>query len=79
MHMRLVGLQPVNFTTDDGKHINGTNCYVLYESQNVEGLKADRIFINTNIELPSGIKPNDLLDVRYGMRNKIESISIAKS
>ena len=64
MQMKLVGIAPVNFTNNVGEKIVGQNVFVLYKDENVNGLKADKLFLKEGIEIPKDVKINDMLDIK---------------
>lgn len=45
-HVNLVGVQNLDFETNDGKAIQGIKLHMNYLNKNVEGLKADTKFIS---------------------------------
>lgn len=74
MRLVLIGIQSISFTNNNGEEIKGHNLYVTYPDENVQGLKADKIFLKENIKLPQGIKLNQEIDAVFNMRGKIEAI-----
>lgn len=44
----LVGIRGVSFTGSDGKHVEGTNLYLTYEDEHIEGVGTERVFITSN-------------------------------
>lgn len=77
MRMKLVGVSLVNFVNNAGETIKGQNIFVLYESESVTGFKADKIFLKDGIELPKDTKINDMLEISFDMRGKVEHLSKA--
>lgn len=75
MQVKLVGWQQISFTNNNGENINGTNIYVAFKDENVEGLKTEKLFLKENIVLPKDTKLNDTLDISFNMKGKVESIS----
>jgi sRNA-binding regulator protein Hfq len=47
---------------------------VLYKDEHVNGLKADKLFLKEGIELPKEVKLNDMLDISFNMRGRVEMI-----
>ena len=78
MKAKLVGIQPLHFTNSSGEVISGTNIFCLFEEENVQGVKADRFFLREGFSLPAGVQINDLLDLSFNMRGKIEKIEKSK-
>lgn len=77
MLFKLLGIQPINFTNNSGETINGTNIFVVYKDENVEGLKTEKFFLKSGIEIPKEVKLNDSLDIAFNMKGKVEMISKA--
>lgn len=75
---RLLGVQKIDFTNQNGQVINGINLYVSFPDENVEGLKCGKFFIKDNIALPKNIKLNDKIDISFNYKGKIESVTIAE-
>lgn len=75
--MKLVGLAPVNFTNNAGEIIRGQNMYVLFNDENTTGLKCEKIFLKDGIDLPKDTKINDMLEISFNMKGRVEMISRA--
>jgi hypothetical protein len=76
MVVQVIGRQTLDFTTKEGQLIKGTNLYVAYKKDSVEGLMADKIFVRDEISIPKELKMNDKLDISFDNRGKIEKISL---
>lgn len=74
MKARFVGIQELNFQTDRGENVVGNNLFILHEDENVTGLKASKIFVKETVNLPKDLKMNDILDISFNMRGKVEAI-----
>lgn len=57
----LVGVQPLDFDTDDGSNIKGLNLHVNYPDDSVFGKKSDKKFISHVTCRNLGIVCDDLL------------------
>ena len=75
MVVQVIGKQHLDFTTREGQSVKGTNLFVAYKAENIEGLKADKIFVRDGISIPKEMKMNDKLDISFDNRGKIEAIS----
>lgn len=73
MQVKLVGVQPINFTNNSGEAINGTNIFVAFKDENVDGLRTEKFFLKNEIKLPD-CKINDTLDISFNMKGKVEMI-----
>ena len=77
MQTKLVGFQPMNFTNKNGEIINGTNIFCVFKDENVQGMCAERFFIKPEIALPEQTKINDVLEISFNRKGKIEAITKA--
>lgn len=74
MEAKLVGIQRVRFTNNNGELINGNNIYILFKDENVDGFKTEKLFLKEGIELPKDTKLNDTLEISFNMKGKAEMI-----
>ena len=77
MQVKLVGVQPVNFTNNSGEVIKGMNIFVGFKDENVEGLRTEKFFLREGISLPKETKLNDTIDLSFNHKGKIEMINKA--
>lgn len=77
MQAKLLGVMPVNFRNNQGEEISGTNIFVAFKDENVEGLRAEKLFLKENIPFPDNIKLNDNLEIAFNYKGKVEMISKA--
>ena len=77
MKAQLLGVQGIGFTNPNGEEIKGTNIFVAFEDSLVEGLRTERFFLKTGISLPKDVKINDMLDITFNYKGKIETIQEA--
>lgn len=77
MQAKLLGVMPVNFRNNNGEEISGTNIFVAFKDENVEGLRTEKFFLKDNISLPENIKLNDNLEIAFNYKGKIEMIAKA--
>lgn len=75
MQAKLIGVQPISFTNNSGEAINGTNIFVAFRDENVEGLRTEKFFLKEKITLPKDTKLNDTLDLMFNHKGKIEMVS----
>ena len=74
MKAKLVGVQDIHFTNNNGEEISGTKIYCAFQDENVEGLKTADFFIKDGITLPKDTKLNDIIDITFTMKGKVEMI-----
>lgn len=74
MQVKLVGVQNINFTNNSGESIKGTNIFVGFKDENVEGLRTEKFFLKDGIALPKETKLNDTIDLSFNHKGKIEMI-----
>lgn len=77
MQVKLVGVQPINFTNNSGEVIKGMNIFVGFKDENVEGLRTEKFFLREGISLPKETKLNDTIDLSFNHKGKIEMINKA--
>lgn len=77
MQARLLGVQGIKFTNDKGEEVNGMNIHVAFNDENVEGLKTEKFFLKSSISLPKDTKINDMLEISFNYKGKIEMIKKA--
>ena len=73
---KLLGIQQINFTNNNGEVISGTNLWVAYADENVTGLKAQKFFLKEGFKLPE-IAPNNNILLTFDMRGRIVSVEKA--
>lgn len=77
MQFKLIGVQPINFTNNNGEVISGNNIWVAYPDGNLTiGLKAQKFFLKQDIQLPD-CKPNDNLRLTFDMKGRVVSVEKA--
>ncbi|SEU22496.1 hypothetical protein SAMN05443270_3491 [Lacrimispora sphenoides] len=74
MQAQLVGVQHINCTNNSGEAINGTNLFVAFKDENVEGLRTEKFFLKDGINLPKETKLNDKLELSFNHKGKIEAV-----
>lgn len=74
MQVQVVGEQPVYFTNSKGETISGKNIYVAFKDENVNGLKTEKVFLKEGIDLPKDTKINDIIDISFNMKGRVENI-----
>lgn len=74
MQMKLVGISPVEFTNNAGESIKGQRIYVLFKDEHTNGLRAEKLFLKDGIDLPKDTKLNDMLEVTFNMRGRVEMV-----
>lgn len=77
MQMKLLGKMGVLFVNNAGEEIKGTNVFVAFKDENVIGLRAEKFFLKDGIDLPEDVKINDVLEISFNYKEKIESITKA--
>lgn len=77
MQARLLGVQGIKFTNDKGEDVNGMNIHVAFTDDNVEGFKTEKFFLKSSISLPKDTKINDMLEISFNYKGKIEAVQKA--
>lgn len=73
MQVKLIGVQHVNFTNNNGETINGTNSFCAFKDENVEGLRTEKFFLRPEINLTE-CKLNDTIEISFNMKGKVEMV-----
>lgn len=73
----VIGIKVVNFTADDGKVIKGRRIYVAFESNGVEGMETDSMFLSDDkfgdVDIVVGLD----YSVSYNRYGKVETLTKA--
>lgn len=75
MQAKLLGVMKVNFTNNQNESVQGTNLFVAFQDENVEGLRAEKFFLKDAIALPKETKINDVIDIVFNFKGKIEAVN----
>ena len=75
MQTKLLGVMKVNFTNNQNEAVQGTNLFVAFQDENVEGLRCEKFFLKDTIALPKETKINDVIDIVFNFKGKIEAIN----
>ena len=51
------------------------NIFIGFEQEDVQGLKTEKLFLKEELVLPKDTKLNDVLDLSFNMRGKVEKIT----
>lgn len=74
MKVKILGIQKIGFTNNNGEVISGTNLFVAFPEENVDGLRTEKFWIRDGINLPKDTKLNDMLDICFDRKGKVEMI-----
>ena len=77
MQAKLIGVMNVNFTNNNGEAIQGKSIFVAFRDENVTGLRAEKFFVKPEISFPKDLKIDDIIEISFNHKGKIESISKA--
>ena len=75
MKINLLGIKKLDFTSNDQSKIKGTQLFVSFKDEGVDGQRTDKLFLKDGFTLPA-LKPGDVLDVTYNRHGKPESIRV---
>ena len=73
---KLLGIQQINFTNNNGEVISGTNIWVAYAFEGTQGLRAQKFFLKEDVKL-NDFKPNDNLYLTFDMKGRVVSVEKA--
>lgn len=74
MQAKLLGIQSISFINNKGESISGTNIFLTFPDENVEGLRTEKFFLKKEIKLPKDTKLNDILNLLFNHKGRIEMI-----
>lgn len=74
MQAKLIGVQEIHFTNNNGEEINGINIFCTFKDESVSGEKAAKFFLKNGINLPKDIKLNDTINLSFNMKGKVEMV-----
>ena len=75
MQVSLVGFRALDFKSDSGDQVKGTQLFVSFPDSETTGSMTEKLFIRSGAQLPQNLKPGDLLDVTFNMRGKVETVA----
>lgn len=73
MHVNLIGFQNIDFVSDDGSNVKGTNLFISFSDDAVIGLKTGKFFIRPHISLPA-FTPPETLDMTFDMKGRVLAV-----
>lgn len=76
MLANVVGKKPLNFTTEDGKVVDGAHLYVTYEETGVEGVVADKLFISSTKFDTKDVSVGDVLEIFFNRYGKVDKVTV---
>lgn len=74
MKATLLGTRNLNFSTNE-QTVKGTQLFISFPDDNVDGEMCDKLFIREDFLLPS-LKPGDVVEISFNRRGKPESINV---
>lgn len=74
MKSQLIGIQNIQFSNSNNEEIKGTNIFVAFKDENVQGLRTEKFFLKEGIVLPKDTKLNDTIELSFNHKGKIEMI-----
>ncbi len=69
MTVKFIGKRRISFDSNTGDKISGTTLYIIYEDPDVEGFKADKVFVRDGIKIPD-IKFNETINIETNLTGK---------
>ena len=63
MKAKILGVQKVGFTNNNGEVISGTNIFVAFPDENVEGVRTEKFWLKDGINLPR--------DTAYDIKDRV--------
>lgn len=78
MQALLLGLAKLDFKSDTGNLVQGTQLFYGYTAENTVGYKTDKVFVRKDIELPENLKPNSTINLFFDRKGKVEAVTVMK-
>jgi len=78
MKVKLLGIRNLDFTGSNGNQVKGTNLYIAFPEDGVQGHAIDKVFIKPEINLPDGLKAGNHVQLFYNRRGKVEAVVAAE-
>lgn len=72
----LLGYRKLDFTTDDGNAVKGTQLFVRFPEDGVTGEMCDKLFVRDGVELPA-LTPGMTLDISFNRKGKVAAVKVA--
>lgn len=76
MNAKLLGIRKLDFSSSDGKQVQGIQAYLAFPEEGVEGVMTDKLFLRDGFVFPA-CKPGDMLEITYNRKGRPESIKVA--
>ncbi len=77
MVITYLGIRKYDFLNDNDERITGRTLYYGYTTEGVDGILPNKGTLKPTMEIPSGIKVGDKLEVEFSPQGKIVSVSKA--
>ncbi|MCL2562653.1 MAG: hypothetical protein FWE08_01275 [Oscillospiraceae bacterium] len=74
MQVTLQGYRQLDFKSDNGEQVKGTQLFVSFEDDTVTGKMTDKLFVRSEVRLPENLKQGDVLNLQFNMKGKVQSI-----
>lgn len=74
MKVSVLGIRPVNFTASDGRAVAGSTLYIGYETDGVDGMAAEKIFVSAEKLPKKAIVPGSDIEIIFNMKGKVEAV-----
>lgn len=77
MQVILLGKADLDFKSNSGDLIQGTQLFYGYADENTVGYKTDKVFVRKGIELPD-LTPNNWINLFFDRKGKVEAVTVVK-
>ena len=76
MVAKIEGVRNVQFTSREGREINGVTVYISFENENVAGRETDKVFLSADRFQVESLTPGTTIDLSFSRRGKVETFEI---
>lgn len=78
MKVTVIGSRELDFTANNGNHIDGIQVFVSYPSPDFEGVQVDKIFLHPQMVPVGGVRIGGEYQAEYNARGKLMAFAPVK-
>lgn len=75
MKVCLVGKRLVDFTAEDGRRVCGASLYIGYDSDGVEGMVVDKVFVSSELVSAKDLTVGADINIEFNNRGRVIAVS----
>ena len=78
MKVKIIGIQKIDYTNKQGRHISGVNLHSAYEDTKVTGLAVDKFYLPDDFPNVEKLQVNDTVSVYFNQYGKVDFLALDK-